>query len=257
MSMKSRARWASAGQKLGIAASGSLALAWIAAPADAQTFRTASAVDPWNALSFGAGIGHDFFHVPVSVSSYDSWAGANDFSADLHGNGFDQTVEIGKDFRMGSTVWGLYADFTHADKGDAVKRSECYYWCLNTRATVQLGDSVSLVARVGQLMDPATLLYGLGGFTLQHYRAAARAYSEYYDSTASDGSTGVLTGLVVGFGAEKLITPHLSIKGEYRFVHFGSPGSFSDSTCCTTSVDAKFGNITDQVFRVVLSFKAL
>jgi opacity protein-like surface antigen len=242
-----------AGYQVGLAATGSLAFVWAGAPAQAQPMPVPYP-QPFNSWSIGGGIGVDMFRVPMSIESYDYY-NSDSFSGTPEGSGFFGTVEIGRDFRNGNTVFGLYADYAYGNKTAGVASQVCNYYCLYTNGVVSLDHSVSLIGRVGMVTHPTTLLYGLAGLTWQHYSARIRAYSEWQGQTRVTTRQGDLGGLLLGVGAETLLHPNWSLKGEYRLAHFESIGRLDDYDCCI-ELEGRFGAVTDHIFRVVLSYKA-
>src|SRR4051812_27906571 len=97
MSDHPRSNGASTALKIGLAATGSLALTWVAAaPAQAQSARppvgVAPIYDPYNSFSLGIGGGWDWFRAPANVSSTDYTTDDN-FSPVVSGNGGFGTLE--------------------------------------------------------------------------------------------------------------------------------------------------------------------
>jgi opacity protein-like surface antigen len=78
----------------------------------------------------------------------------------------------------------------------------------------ELRSMVSVVGRAGWLANPNTLLYVLGGGVAGHF-----VIPDNNDLIGSQRSRWV-PGYTVGAGAEHRLTPHWSVRGEYRYVHF-------------------------------------
>src|SRR4051794_24543127 len=118
---------ASTALKVGLAATGSLAIGWVATtPAVAQPAPAyvAPVYDPFNSFSIGIGGGWDWFRAPASVESYDDFGFQGDsFSPVLTGNGGFGTLEIGKDFRFGQGVLGIYGDYAFGHKDGSASHS--------------------------------------------------------------------------------------------------------------------------------------
>jgi opacity protein-like surface antigen len=77
----------------------------------------------------------------------------------------------------------------------------------------QLRSRAGLVGRVGYLVTPDVLLYGLGGLELGHF--------VYPDSNDDFGDNGKwVAGYTVGAGGEVKLTDNWSLRGEYRYLHF-------------------------------------
>ena len=83
----------------------------------------------------------------------------------------------------------------------------------------QLRSNVGAIGRVGYLVTPNVLLYGLGGLALGHF-----TYPDNYpdDEDRISGKSGKwVAGYTVGAGGELKLTDNWSLRGEYRYLHFG------------------------------------
>lgn len=78
-----------------------------------------------------------------------------------------------------------------------------------------------LTARVGYLVTPQTLLYVRGGYSNARVRTTATVDSKRVSSSDN------LDGWMIGGGAERLITDHISARLEYRYSDLGEgPSKF-------------------------------
>lgn len=279
-----RAGTALKGAVLASTAVGSLTLA-LAMPAMAADFRPVAAYvpppyDPWNAFSIGIGGGVDIFRTKVDgYAEQEYWPYNEVYYADtLKGTGGFGTVEIGKDFHNGNIVLGIYGEFNFGRKKDDTSGSyfECFCWdkevaalsrteedceygdTLTAGARLTLKNSYGVVGRVGVLLNPQTLLYGLFGYTWQKYTADVHAESTLfldhgYGPTVFSKS-GTIGGVTLGIGAEFLVNAHLSVKGEYRLVKLGAVGEVGGYDQGIYTV-ANFEKTDDHVFRGVISYK--
>lgn len=274
------------GAVLALAAVGALTLALGASQAEAQANRGGYApVDPFNSFSIGIGGGIDMFRTPVDVYAYDYFSNEVDFSDILKGRGGFGTVEIGKDFRFDRLVLGIYGEYNFGRKHDSTSdsnteynegcsesalaencaMSECVLYCnsedtLTAQATLTLRDSYAVLARLGVLAGPQTLIYGLFGYTWQKYVADVSAYSTFYNdydwyAPFSASKSGTIGGLTFGVGAEFMVNANVSVKGEYRFVKLGAVGNVGYCSEYPVCAEAHFGPTDDHVFRGVISFK--
>ena len=148
-------------------------------------------------------------HDRASQAPWDDYAIPLDASRDAVSGG----VYLGYDHRVAPNfVLGLEAGVTAA-RDDALVRSE-------TGATLALDPkySIDASARAGYLLDPATMVYARGGY------ARLRVH------TSQAGKDGVLKqnanldGWLAGAGIERLLTPNLSTRLEYRYSDFGGNG---------------------------------
>jgi opacity protein-like surface antigen len=85
-----------------------------------------------------------------------------------------------------------------------------------------LRSNVAAIGRAGYLATPNLLLYGLGGLALGHF-----AYPDNYphvsdEETRVGGKNGKwVAGYTAGAGGELKLTDNWSLRGEYRYLHFG------------------------------------
>ena len=73
---------------------------------------------------------------------------------------------------------------------------------------------VGAIGRVGYLVTPKVLLYGLGGLELGHF-----TYPDSDDRFGGKNGKWV-AGYTVGAGGEWKVTDRWSLRGEYRYLHF-------------------------------------
>ena len=74
---------------------------------------------------------------------------------------------------------------------------------------------VGAIGRAGYLVTPNVLLYGLGGLELGHF-----TYPDSNDRFGGKNGKWV-AGYTVGAGGEVKLTDNWSLRGEYRYLHFG------------------------------------
>ncbi|MFO1183617.1 MAG: outer membrane beta-barrel protein [Bauldia sp.] len=240
----------SASLKVGLAASGTLALTWAAAPSAMAQGKAAlmPAHDPFNGFSLGLGASVDRFN--TTASDYAYFGGL--FSDGLKGIGGFGTAEIGKDFRFGNLVLGIYGEYSFGHKSDTFNRDvvgsvDSY----NLNGSLRLGTEHSVTGRLGVIVNPQSLVYGIFGYSWQNYAATVSTSSADYGGYSSTYSRkGTLGGLTMGIGGEMMVNNDWSIKGEYRFTRLAGVSGFGffDAGMATDKVE-------DHTFRAVLSFK--
>ena len=265
------------GLKVGLAVTGSFGFVQAATPAQAAGTTVAKNMGQWHdafdTFSFGIGAGGSFLHAPASISTTDTYSGTHDgtLSGTLNGSGFIGTVEAGKDFRQGNFVFGIYGDITGGNQKASISRSyEDTYWgspppeSLTGTYTLSLKHSAALIGRAGWMPNERTLLYGLAGYTWQHYDASTSVmtsipYKSIGSGSGSAQKSGTVGGVTLGVGVERLLTPDISLKGEYRWTHLNgiSPLAATATTAWPTTVTAtgSAGAIDEHAIRFVLSFK--
>lgn len=258
---------------LGLAGISTLALGFAAGPAAAQqgvgNLFAAPARDPFNTFSVGVGGGYDIFKSSGEVYSQ-STIGIDEGAGPFRGHGGFGTVEIGRDFRFGQTVLGIYGDYSFGHKQDSVYNviqglappivgaaaaaPPAGPGEMVTEVGLRLDNSHAVIARLGHIVSPTTLVYGLFGYTWHSYHAWATVDDGDYDASLTATKAGQLGGLTFGLGAEAMVTSNWSLKGEYRFVKMGRIDDFS-AVSGPLFVSASMGKVDDHVFRFVASYK--
>jgi opacity protein-like surface antigen len=105
----------------------------------------------------------------------------------------------------------------------------------------RLRSMVGAIGRVGYLVTPNVLLYGLGGLELGHF-----TYPDFDDRFGGKNGKWV-AGYTVGAGGEVKLTDRWSLRGEYRYLHFNvnrnEANSFSQTSVqgATASINAISG----------------
>ncbi|MCA1525240.1 outer membrane protein [Bradyrhizobium yuanmingense] len=84
-----------------------------------------------------------------------------------------------------------------------------------SQAQQQLRSNVGVIGRAGYLVTPNVLLYGLGGLALGHFTNADGDFSR------GDSSGKWVAGYTLGAGGEVKLTGNWSLRGEYRYAHYG------------------------------------
>ena len=108
-----------------------------------------------------------------------------------------------------SVVIGAQAEFNVAASDD--------FGAMNNATGIEVNPryAFDLTARAGYLVTPETLLYVRGGYSNTRVRTTTLADSERM--SASDNRDGWL----IGGGAERMITDHISARLEYRYSDLG------------------------------------
>jgi opacity protein-like surface antigen len=96
----------------------------------------------------------------------------------------------------------------------------------------QLRSMVGAIGRVGYLVTPKVLLYGLGGLELGHF-----TYPDSADRFGGKNGKWV-AGYTVGAGGEWKVTDRWSLRGEYRYLHFNVNRNEASISSQTSGQDA-------------------
>jgi outer membrane immunogenic protein len=168
--------------------------------------------DNWSGMYFGASFG-----AGQTVASY--------VHDSLNGN-FPQSATAGEDTNTGA-VMDLFLGLNAQVRPRLVAGlqlegslaaldfdSDGLWNTSDITAQAEATWMASALARMGVLIRPNTMLYGLAGLTFAHF-----------DVVKGDGPSEVTSfdahGFSVGAGIEKKIGPDWSIRAEYRFTDFG------------------------------------
>jgi outer membrane immunogenic protein len=196
----------------------------------------------WTGFHAGLGAGGSYNSADIYSEGYDYDWDDNYFFQSLNSDdgefGWFGTAETGFDWQFGSWVVGVGANYdaSHGEDIFADKYwddtdgtcSEDDFGCSFTYKSHELtiGDTWALTARLGMLVNPRTLVYGLAG-----YSEAEISVNGFYgvddDFSTTINDTDWRSGFVVGAGAETMLNEHVSLKGEYRFARYGGMDGFT------------------------------
>lgn len=202
---------------------------------------------------------------PIIQTAPLTWAGA--YVGGSLGYTFGGDDEVGLEARQNGATTGLANDLTEVDiKGISIAGQAGYRWqrnrivfgpelaieggSIDDRSSFTLGavDAsvessvnylVSLTFKTGYLVDPQTMIYGLGGFVHGDFDYQLNSGGVSAKQSYSDN------GYVVGLGAERKINERLSVFGEYTYRHFDKEDvSFKgDSQSLVTVASPSHSNI--------------
>lgn len=124
--------------------------------------------------------------------------------------------------------------------------------------TLNLLDDFSLLVKLGLLLQPKTLIYGLVGPTWGYFKASTRANGNIFQIAGSGiniDDDHYQTGWLAGLGLEYLMTKQLSLAFEYTHADYGAfdslkaskPIFLEGSPIGTLSLNNEFNVKTDSV----------
>ena len=133
------------------------------------------------------------------------------------------TVQVGYDRLITDRILiGAFADYDFYPNGDESSSGGNYYRSLS--ADLHRDGAWTVGGRLGVLVRPDLLVYGLGGFSRMNQSGEVTAkFNDYYLPTSVTLKAGDLDGWTVGGGIEtKLdrLDKRLSLKLEYRYSQF-------------------------------------
>lgn len=163
-----------------------------------------------------------------------------DYSKDIHTSNDDWnifgTVQVGIDRQISQNlVIGAFADYDFYDSGSSFSKP----WVENgddeigsLSGNVELENVWSLGGRIGVLVTPRFLLYGIGGFTQANLDANLTFVlnDDYGTETLSVNLPDTLRGYFLGAGGEIKLRDNLSFKLEYRYSDFNSVSASASKT---------------------------
>jgi outer membrane immunogenic protein len=182
----------------------------------------------WTGVYIGVQGGYGNADHKLSVEAYNAEESAVLGSLDgLNSRGFIGGGRIGYDFQLGRFVAGPFADYNFSNIDSELKIG-------SQSATVEKGDEWTLGGRAGLLVTPATLIYGLVGYTQTNYALHASGAGKLGDQD--------FKGLTGGAGIETALTKNLFIGLEYQHTWYdGETIADSATGCadCTSGVRLK------------------
>lgn len=197
----------------------------------------------WNQFYIGGGLGADAATTDIDVSSPGGDAvGING----LGGGDIGATIRAGADLQINqSLVVGAFANYDWSNieskgslwAGDDLGNSERY-------AAKILGVQYAwaIGGRIGLVVSPATLAYGLLGYTQVAFddpslTGELRISGKLVDSQGARINLPKFDGIVFGAGFEHQLTDHVSIWAEYRQARLGEIYLAIPSTDSIGSID--------------------
>jgi outer membrane immunogenic protein len=173
------------------------------------------------------------------------WKNDAEVGGDWNPNGIGGfgTVQIGFDKQLNRRfVAGIFADYDFAAIDSKVTSSSF------SQVYPKLTDSWTVGGRVGYLITPSALIYGLAGYTQAHFKLPQ---DFVLLATTRPLLTSDFSGWTVGAGMETNLGGSWYLKGEYRFTELGTETLYADPVSTykiTAQPDVHTG-------RVVLSYK--
>lgn len=224
-----------------------LSLALVSAPAlaaDLGSIKDTYEAPPppvvnWTGFYVSAGLGGSYMFTDLDggVGAYDDadnelafvGAAGNAGAANFFG-----TVGLGYDFQMAPKwLFGVLADYDFASSQDAsVSGGGAILNGLGAAAVTvssEMGDTWSVGARLGYLINPRTLVYAMGGYSEAEFSLSGSVEGsldgeDFGPYSVSSGKSW-RQGYFVGGGLETMLAENLSAKLEYRYAQYDG-GSF-------------------------------
>lgn len=241
----------------------------------------APAYDGWSGFSVGVGIGATSIDQNASAAAKRTdvfclyWWGCSYPKHDYLSGGMNDdawkvfgTLQVGYDRLIGDRfLIGAFADYDFYPNGDESSSGSTKHGSLS--GEIQRAGAWTVGGRLGYLVTPRLLVYGLGGFSRMNQNGEVTAeFDNFKLPTSVTLKAGDLDGWTVGGGIEtKLdrIDKRLSLKVEYRYSQFdGESGSGSDKNeaykwwvlhCASEKARFDIDDATVQSVRAVLVWK--
>ncbi len=205
-------------------------------------YSVASAAN-WSGFRVGAGGGYGFINHELSL---DVDPDGTQASLDgISGEGGLFTVEVGYDHQFSNNfVAGVQFDYTGSSVETVAELDLGVPGFTGYR--LEASDSYTVAGRLGYLVTPETLVYGLAGWT----------WTDFEQDILVVTGTPVFTndfdadGFTVGAGIETVLAENFTGKLEYRYTDYGKLNVFDDGD------DLELNNdISLQSVRAVVSYK--
>ena len=174
----------------------------VEAPVAAAPVIVAPPARSWTGLTVGLNGGYSFSG-SVDDSQYGSSYGIASSMSGMTGGG-----QIGYDYQYDSAVIGVVADIDYSGANQSF---------LSYIYSFKLTETYNTTVRVkaGYLLNSDTLLYVTAGYAANEQKIEETTGTGYSE-------THLLSGYVVGAGAEHYFTSNISAFGEYRYSKFNS-----------------------------------
>lgn len=217
------------------------------------------------------------FHIGLDTGGQFDFTNSNVFSLNEHAF-FGSTQELGDAANLGAANWfisgdigfdyqvhnnfvvGVFANYDwHPSKSTASHSAQEAGPCIGcfpgggnididnsqqTRSklvsnTVEYGDAWGVGVRAGVLVNPRTLVYGLGGYGQKKITAESRYHFDYYNGLAYDdglSAGGWQPGWFVGGGVETALgDSNFTLGVEYRYARYNGFSTDCELPGCTQS----------------------
>jgi outer membrane immunogenic protein len=188
-----------------------------------QSDRTAS----WTGFYLGAGGGLGALTTSLDATPGPAVTdpGAAGASASLDGLGADGsflTLSAGADYQVSSRfVAGAFVDVDFYDLETQIAVTIPGIG-VAAKGGLDVDHAWSVGARLGYLASPETLLFVSGGYTRLGITEIGANVSGPFPTIAARASAPSADGVFIGAGFEAMLTRHISLRGEYRYMDFGS-----------------------------------
>jgi outer membrane immunogenic protein len=206
----------------------------------------------WTGFYLGGGLGWDWAQFDLEQND-DCTDPGEVCAADIGANSWFLTATAGADIQIGpALVLGVFASYDWiSDKSGSEEHEYDFDAGVDAefegqRWDASLGNILTVAGRAGWAMAPDVLVYGLAGWSWSD------ATLSYFEGCVPDcmgeveaSGTAELSGPTLGLGAEAMVIPNLTLRGEYRYTNFGEAAA-------TGPLDAE---ITDHSLRAVATFR--
>jgi len=171
----------------------------------------------WTGLYVGAGVGGGALTHELDVSIL---GGLLTFGQDYGGEGFFGTLQVGYDYQIAPRwVVGAFADFDWVDMdARVISVGLAGFPLLN--ASIETDSMWTVGGRVGYLITPETMVYGLLGYTSLEFdglNGSLLGGAIPFNIALSDADA-----VTVGAGMETQLGSNFALKLEYRYSDFDS-----------------------------------
>lgn len=195
----------------------------------------------WTGFYIGAGAGagavvheldvganyYDSDCYDYSCTQYSEKIGSLNFDG-IGGEGAFGTLQIGYDREVHNKwVLGVFFDYDFSSIETELSFNLGGVEGINGKGGIEQDYMWTLGGRIGYLVNPDTLIYGLIGYSEAKFDNPSLTLSAYGDSLKLSTNLDEFSGITLGAGMETRLHGNWFLKGEYRFTQLDSEKLFS------------------------------
>jgi outer membrane immunogenic protein len=176
----------------------------------------------WSGFYIGAGVGAGAVVHELDVTGGVADLGTGGLNVNgIGGEGVFGTAQAGYDRQLGRFVLGAFFDYDFSGVGTDVSLSgSSELGALSAKAKLDQDYMWTAGGRLGYLVHPETLIYGLAGYSETKFKNPTITLGLGEGAVNHSVKLDTFSGLTVGGGFETRLRGDWFLKGEYRFSQF-------------------------------------
>jgi outer membrane immunogenic protein len=200
----------------------------------------------YGAIGFGGDAISQHVNVDIAPAQVDLDA------AGLGGADIAATLMVGFDYQfVPGWVAGVFGNFDVGTNGTAnfsIGAGAGAAGPIVSTDVAAIDKSWTAGGRVGYLIAPDALLYGLAGYTMTSFHPVS--YDLFFGTAMGTAPLPDFHGTTIGGGFEKLIADNLSVRAEYRNTRLGAQSGYP-----APGLDSTFAQPTINAVRLLLAYR--